>query len=133
VVPTPPPGYRPRPAAPSPRPISAPVLQPIYFDLNKSVIKSDAAETLKRNLEWFRQNPGKKVRIQGNCDPRATEKYNRALGQRRAEATKDYLVGLGVNARLLETISHGKDRPSCEAKDESCWARDRRVDFEPMP
>jgi peptidoglycan-associated lipoprotein len=132
VVPTPP-GYRPGPPAPSPKIISVAVLQPIYFDLNKSIIRPDAAETLKENLEWFRQNPGKKVRIQGNCDPRATEKYNRALGQRRANAAKEYLVGLGVNARLLETISHGRDRPSCEAKDESCWAKERRVDFGPTP
>ena len=80
-----------------------------------------------------RQNPGKKVNIQGNCDPRASKKYNRALGQRRADATKKYLVELGVNAGLLETMSYGKDRPSCEAKDEPCWAKERRVDFEPMP
>jgi outer membrane protein OmpA-like peptidoglycan-associated protein len=130
-----PPRYRsgpPAPVLPPPRPTPAAVLQPIYFDLNKSVIRPDAAETLKKNLEWFTQNLDKKVRIQGNCDPRATEKYNRALGQRRADATKEYLVGLGVNARLLETMSYGKDRPSCEAKDESCWARERRVNFEPM-
>ena len=132
----PPPRYRsgpPAPALPPPKPTQAAVLQPIYFDLNKSVIRPDAAETLKTNLEWFRQNPRRKVMIQGNCDPRATEKYNRALGQRRAEATKEYLVGLGVGARLLETVSHGKDRPSCKEKGESCWAKDRRVDFEPAP
>jgi len=128
----PPPPYQPPPRVMVVPPPPA-VLQPIYFDLNKSVIRPDAAETLKRNLQWFRQNPDRKVRIQGNCDPRATENYNRALGQRRADAAKEYLVGLGVNARLLETISHGKDRPSCEAKDESCWAKERRVDFEPMP
>jgi len=86
------------------RPVVA-VLQPIYFDLNKSVIRPDAAQTLKTNLEWFSQNRDRKVRIQGNCDPRATEKYNSALGQRRADATKKYLVGLGVNAGLLETMS----------------------------
>ena len=128
VVPTPP-----APARPSPKPAPAAVLQPIYFDLNKSVIRPDAAETLKRNLQWFRQHPDRKVKIQGNCDPRATESYNRALGQRRADAAKEYPVGLGVNARLLETMSYGKDRPSCEANDEPCWARERRVDFEPVP
>jgi peptidoglycan-associated lipoprotein len=135
VVPTPPPVSRPRPPAPAPvpKPIPAAVLRPIYFDLNKSVIRPDAAATLKRNLEWFRQNPGTKVRVEGNCDPRATERYNRALGQRRADATKEYLVGIGVDAGLLETMSHGKDRPSCGAKEESCWAKERRVDFEPMP
>ncbi len=135
VVVTPPaPAPEPAPApVPPPPPPPAAVLQPIYFDLNKSVIRPDAAETLKANLQWFRQNPDRKVKIEGNCDPRATKKYNRALGQRRADATKKYLVGLGVNARLLETISYGKDRPTCKTKDESCWAKERRVDFEPTP
>jgi peptidoglycan-associated lipoprotein len=72
------------------------------------------------------------VRIQGNCDPRATGEYNLALGQRRAEATKQYLVVLGVDRTRLETISYGKGRPSCGAKDETCWAKERRVNFEPV-
>ena len=132
-----------KPYAPSPPPVprqsppqqSAPaaVLQPIYFNLSKSDIRPDAAKTLKKNLEWFKENPGKKVSIQGNCDPRATEQYNIALGKRRAEATKKYLVGLGVDAALLETTSFGKDRPICKGKDESCWAKERSVDFGPMP
>ena len=71
--------------------------------------------------------------IQGNCDPRATEQYNLALGRKRADATKNYLVGLGVDAELLETVSYGEDRPSCQENDESCWAQERRVDFKPMP
>jgi peptidoglycan-associated lipoprotein len=115
------------------QPAPAPVLKPIHFDLNKSVIRPDAAETLKGNLEWFKQNPDRKLRIEGNCDPRGTKKYNRALGQRRADATKKYLVGLGVNAELLQTVSYGKDRPICKEKDESCWVKERRVDSEPMP
>jgi peptidoglycan-associated lipoprotein len=123
----------PRPPSPPPsRPTPAAGLQPIYFDLDQSVIRPDAAETLKKSLEWFKQNPGRKVRIQGNCDPRATGEYNLALGRRRAEATKKYLVGLGVDGTLLETVSYGKGRPSCEAKDESCWEKERRVDFEPV-
>jgi peptidoglycan-associated lipoprotein len=133
VAPPPAPAPAPVPAPPPPPPPPAAVLQPIYFDLNESVIRYDAAETLKQNLEWFRQNPDRKVMIQGNCDPRATKQYNRILGQRRAGATKKYLVGLGINAGLLQTISYGKDRPSCKEKDESCWAKERRVDFEPMP
>jgi peptidoglycan-associated lipoprotein len=131
VVPPPAPAPAPAPVPPPPGP--AAVLQPIYFDLNKSVITPDAAETLKANLEWFRQNPDKKVRIEGNCDPRATKKYNHALGQRRADATKKYLAGLGVKAGLLETVSYGKDKPSCKTEDAACWAKERRVDFEPMP
>lgn len=129
-APPPPPAVE---AAPAEQPGPAAVLQPIYFDLNKSKIRPDAAETLKQNLEWFKQNPDKKVSIQGNCDPRASKKYNHALGQRRAKAAKMYLVGLGVDAALLQTVSYGKDKPSCEEKNESCWSKERRVDFEPMP
>jgi peptidoglycan-associated lipoprotein len=121
------------PKSPPAQPTRAAVLQPIYFDFNKSDIRPDAARTLKKNLEWFRQNPGSKVSIEGNCDPRATEKYNLALGQSRAEATKKYLVILGVDEALLETFSYGKDRPSCKENDESCWAQERRVDFKPIP
>jgi outer membrane protein OmpA-like peptidoglycan-associated protein len=129
AYPPPPPGY----SQSFPRQATAVAsLQPIYFDLNKSAIRPDAAITLKNNVEWFRQNPGRKVSIQGNCDPRATEKYNLALGQKRADAAKRYLVSLGVDGVLLETLSHGKYRPSCREKEESCWARERRVDFEPM-
>jgi outer membrane protein OmpA-like peptidoglycan-associated protein len=120
------------PKSPPPQPTRAAVLQPIYFDLNKSDIRSDAAVALKINLEWFRQNPGRKVSIEGNCDPRATEKYNLALGKKRADAAKKYLVGLGVDGALLETFSYGEDMPSCKENDESCWAQERRVEFKPM-
>lgn len=108
-------------------------LRSIYFDLNESEIRFEAAKTLRRNLEWFRQHPGKRVSIVGNCDPRATGQYNLALGQRRAEATKRQLVALGVDAARLETISYGESRPTCREQDESCWARERRVDFMPAP
>jgi peptidoglycan-associated lipoprotein len=130
VVPTPP-GRSVAQSTPA-LPTRSTVLQPIYFDLNKSDIRPDAAKTLNENLRWFRWSPGRKVSIQGNCDPRATEKYNLALGKRRADAAKKYLVRHGVDAALLHTLSHGKNRPRCKAKDESCWGKERRVDFEPM-
>jgi peptidoglycan-associated lipoprotein len=137
-APPPPPAVSPNQAYASPKPpptqpTPAAVLQPIYFDLNKSDIRSDAVRTLKKNLEWFKQNPGRKVSIEGNCDPRATEMYNLALGKKRADAAKKYLVSLGVDEALLETFSYGKDRPSCKENDESCWALERRVDFKPIP
>lgn len=136
--PPPPPSTRPNqayasPGPPPPQPVPAAILQPIYFDLNKSDIRPDAAETLHKNLEWFRQNTGRKVSIEGNCDPRATEKYNLALGKSRAEAAKKYLVDLGVDPSLLQTFSWGEDRPRCKENDEACWAKERRVDFKPIP
>jgi len=111
----------------------AALLRPIYFDHNKCAITRDAEETLKGNLEWFRQNPGRKVKIAGNCDPNASGKYNLILGQGRADAVRKYLVGLGVDESLLKTVSYGNERPSCDERDESCWAKERRVDFQPIP
>ncbi len=127
--PPPPPAQQPAPPQPAP----AATLQPIYFDLNKSDIRPDAEKTLKQNLEWFRQNPGRKLSIQGNCDPRAAEKYNISLGKRRAEAAKQYLISLGVDAKLLDVVSFGKEMSTCKGRDESCWAKERRVDFVPSP
>jgi len=137
-APPPPPAIGPSQAYASPRPpppppAAAAILQPIYFDLNKSDIRPDAADTLRKNIEWFRRNPGRRVSIEGNCDPRATEMYNLALGKKRAEAARDYLVSLGVDKALLETFSYGKDRARCKERDESCWAQERRVDFKPIP
>lgn len=128
----PPPPPAPQPAPPR-QPAPAATLQPIYFDLNKSNIRADAEKTLRQNLEWFRQNPGRKVTIQGNCDPRATDQYNISLGRRRAEAARQYLISLGIDAKLLDVVSFGKEMSTCKGKDESCWAKERRVDFIPSP
>ena len=128
----PPPPPVPQPAPP-PQPAPAATLQPIYFDLNKSNIRADAEKTLRQNLEWFRQNPGRKVTIQGNCDPRATEQYNISLGKRRAEAARQYLISLGIDAKLLDVVSFGKEMSTCKGRDEPCWAKERRVDFIPAP
>ena len=90
MVPTPP-GYRPGPPAPSlppPKIISAAVLQPIYFDLNKSVIRPDAAETLKENFEWFRQNPGKKVRNPGKLRPKGNRKIQPRFRSEKSERSE---------------------------------------------
>jgi len=128
----PPPPPVPQPAPP-PQPAPTATLQPIYFDLNKSNIRADAEKTLRQNLKWFRQNPGRKATIQGNCDPRATEQYNISLGKRRAEAARQYLISHSINAKLLNVVSFGKEMSTCKGKDESCWAKERRVDFMPAP
>lgn len=134
AYPDPPPPPPPPPKeTPSPQPAPTATLQPIYFDLNKSTIRPDAEKTLQQNLEWFRQNPGRKVSIQGNCDPRATEQYNISLGKRRAEEVRKYLIKHGVDGNLLDVVSFGKEMSTCKGKDESCWAKERRVDFVPLP
>ncbi len=123
------------PVTPAPAPAPAPVvmLKDINFDFDKYNIRPGDAETLKNNLGWFKANQGKRVRIEGNCDERGTVEYNLVLGQKRADSAKNYLVNLGVDAKLLDTISYGKERPVCTEKNEDCWAKNRRAHFAPLP
>lgn len=104
-------------------------LQNIYFDYNKSSIRPEAREILKANAEIFTKNSAAKIVVEGYCDERGTAEYNMALGERRAQETKQYLVNLGINASRLETISYGKERPANEAHDEAAWAQNRRAQF----
>jgi peptidoglycan-associated lipoprotein len=119
------------PAPPPPPPMAAPVLNNIYFDFDRYNIRPGDAEILKKNLDWFKANSMTKVRIEGNCDERGTVEYNLALGQKRADAAKNYLTGLGVDAKMLDTISYGKERPVCTEHNEGCWAQNRRDAFVP--
>jgi peptidoglycan-associated lipoprotein len=124
------------PAAPAPVPEPAvaavPGLSNVYFDFDRYNIRPGDADTLKKNLDWFKANGNTKVRIEGNCDERGTAEYNLALGQKRADAAKNYLVGLGIDAKLLDTISYGKERPICTEHNEACWARNRTDAFVPV-
>ena len=130
---TPPPPPPARVEAPPPPPPAPTVsLQDINFDFDKYNIRAQDAETLKKDYEWFKQNPGRKARIEGHCDERGTTEYNLALGQRRADSTKTYLTNLGVDRALLETVSYGKEKPLCKEKNEECWAKNRRAHFEPV-
>ena len=128
----PPPPPPPKVVVVVPPPAPAAVLQDIYFDSNKADIRPDAAEILKKNVEWFKQHPGKKVKVEGNTDITGTEKYNMGLGQRRADAAKAYLIKLGIDGILLQTVSYGETKPVCSEKDEACWAQQRRVHFTPL-
>lgn len=125
-------------AAPAVAPSAQPggpavAINPIFFDFDRYNIRPGDVEILKSNLEWFKANPNKKVRIEGNCDERGTIEYNMALGQKRADSAKNYLTNLGVDAKLLETISYGKERPADPAHNEAAWAKNRRDDFVPLP
>lgn len=120
-----------QPAPPPPPEAPAVMLKDINFDFDKYNIRPGDAEILKVDVDWFKANPGKKVRIEGNCDERGTIEYNLALGQRRADSTKKYLMGLGIDGMLLDTISYGKERPICTEHNEGCWAKNRRAHFEP--
>ncbi len=100
-----------------------------YFDLDKSDLREDARAALTKDAEFLRSYPQAKVSIEGHCDERGSTEYNLGLGQRRAEAAKNYLISLGIPADRMETTSWGKERPFCTEHDESCWQQNRRAHF----
>jgi peptidoglycan-associated lipoprotein len=104
-------------------------IQNIYFDYDKSDIRPDAREILKANAEIFNKNGNAAIVVEGHCDERGTAEYNMALGERRAQETKQYLVNLGINASRIETISYGEERPLDNRSIEEAWAQNRRAQF----
>jgi peptidoglycan-associated lipoprotein len=104
-------------------------VQNIYFDYDKSSIRPDAREILKANAEIFNKNGNATIVVEGHCDERGTAEYNMALGERRAQETKQYLVNLGINASRIETISYGEERPLDNRSIEEAWAQNRRAQF----
>lgn len=101
----------------------------IYFDFDKSNLKPEAQETLKKKAAFLRYNPSFSLLIAGNCDNRGTEEYNLALGERRAESAKQYLIALGISGDRIKTISYGELRPADPANNEVAWALNRRDTF----
>ncbi len=108
---------------------AAGALKAIQFDFDKSNLTPTAIQNLDKTAAWLQQNPGVKIEIAGNCDERGTNEYNMALGERRANSAKKYLVSMGVASDRLSTISYGEERPVDPAKSEAAYARNRRDDF----
>lgn len=104
-------------------------LDPVYFDFDKYFLRNDAKETLNRNGQALKDNPGVKIRIEGNCDERGTVEYNLALGEKRAKAAMDYLVNLGIDQSRITIISYGKEKPLYPGHSEDAWSKNRRDDF----
>lgn len=104
-------------------------LDDIYFDFDKSELREDARATLARHSETLRANSEIKVLIEGHCDERGTEEYNLALGERRAERVREYMVSLGISSARLRTISYGELRPRSMGHDEDAWSQNRRAYF----
>jgi peptidoglycan-associated lipoprotein len=125
------PAAPPAPPAPPAAEVVTPGLADINFDFDKDAIRPGDAEILKKNYPWFTSNSGR-VRIEGNCDERGTVEYNLVLGQKRADATKSYMVNLGVDAKRLDTISYGKEKPIDPGHNEEAWAKNRRAHFTPL-
>ncbi|HEY5047383.1 MAG TPA: peptidoglycan-associated lipoprotein Pal [Rhizomicrobium sp.] len=98
----------------------------IHFAYNKYDIGDEDKGILQRQSEWLQRYPQIRVTVEGHSDERGTREYNLALGARRANSVKEYLVSLGVSAARVDTISYGKERPICTESDESCWAQNRR-------
>jgi len=102
----------------------------VYFDFDSSVIKSSEMAKVSAVADYLKANSGKAVRVEGNCDERGTEEYNRALGERRALAVREELVQLGIDPGRVDTKSWGKDNPANDpGHDESAWRLNRRDDF----
>jgi peptidoglycan-associated lipoprotein len=107
---------------------SSPML-PVYFDFDKSNIREDQRPRVTKNADYLKENPAVKVRIEGNCDERGTSEYNMALGERRAQSAKKYLMNLGIHEDRMHTISFGEEKPLLRGHDEYSWAQNRRDDF----
>ena len=103
------------------------LLKDIYFEFDKYEIRREDEAVLKENAAFLKNNPKMKVQIEGHCDERGTVEYNLALGERRANNTKKYLVFLGIPADRISTISFGKERPLDKGHDEGAWAKNRRA------
>lgn len=99
----------------------------IYFDTDRFNIDDIDASALQSQAQWLAKYPNKRITIEGHADERGTREYNLALGERRANAAKNYLDSIGINASRITIISYGKERPAALGSDESSWARNRRA------
>lgn len=99
----------------------------IFFDTDKYDVDATDQETLRSQAQWLTQNPTVRVTVEGHCDERGTRDYNLALGERRANAAKNYLASLGIDPSRITTISYGKERPVALGSDESAWSQNRRA------
>ena len=105
------------------------MFEDIHFDFDKFNIRDDAKPTLKKVADYLIKNDKQSALIEGHCDERGTSEYNLGLGDRRARATRDYLVSLGLPSSRIEMVSYGKERPLCSEHNEECWAKNRRSHF----
>lgn len=99
----------------------------IFFDTDRSNVDSEDQEILRSQAAWLVANPSVRIRVEGHCDERGTREYNLALGERRANAAKNYLSTLGVNLSRISVVSYGKERPDALASDEQSWSNNRRA------
>jgi peptidoglycan-associated lipoprotein len=127
---TPEPTTPPVPETPVPVPsVTAGDFTDVFFDLDSYTLRDDAKVALDRAAKLLRDKTDVNVTLEGHCDERGTVEYNQALGEKRANAARDYLVNAGVPAARVQSLSYGKERPFAEGHDESAWAQNRRAHF----
>jgi len=129
VAPAPPAEEAPAAVAPAPVPSETLLIEDVYFEFDKSRLLPEAQEILRNNAKWLMANPDASVIIEGHCDERGTNEYNMALGDRRANSAKSFLVDLGVAQQRMTTISFGEEQPADLGHDEEAWAKNRRAHF----
>ena len=98
----------------------------VFFELDQYDLRPESRTTIAAWAAWLKAHPGARMRVEGNADERGTREYNLALGERRANSVKDYLVALGVNPSRVKTISYGKERPVALGSNDAAWAQNRR-------
>lgn len=99
----------------------------VFYGFDGYDLNGEARETLRRQAAWLSQYPNTQILVAGNCDERGTREYNLALGSRRANAARDFLVSQGVDPSRISVVSYGKERPSCTQSTEQCWAANRNA------
>jgi len=104
-------------------------LKDIYYEFDSPNLQADAEETLKQNADWMKANPNFRVEIEGHCDDIGSAEYNLALGAKRAQVAKEFLVNQGIAPERLVTISYGKEAPACFEQTEECRVKNRRARF----
>jgi peptidoglycan-associated lipoprotein len=118
------------PSLPSPKEfVETAALRDVFFDFDRYEVRSSDKGTLDENAKWLKSNQSALLLIEGHADERGTNEYNLALGERRAKATRDYLVSVGIEAGRITVISYGEERPTCTDKAEACWTKNRRAHF----
>jgi len=105
------------------------LLGDVFFDLDESTVRDDARGILSKNADYLKRWNTTRINVEGHCDERGTAEYNLGLGERRANAVKTYLVGLGIAADRVTIVSKGKEAPACSERNEACWQQNRRGHF----
>src|SRR4051812_21032617 len=105
------------------------LIRDAFFDYAEATLSSDAQAALTTSASWLKSNPKYNLLVEGHCDERGTEQYNLALGDKRAQQAKDYLVASGVDASRIRTVSYGEERPFDPGHDEGAWKQNRRAHF----